>query len=144
MSILLCSFLNFVSFYASTKLYSCHLCQSYIANYAVFKPCNHAILCYECGKSIKKPCSICAEEVSHVEKAKHGLGNIYKCPVNGCNFSCPNSLTELLNHIKESRHFRVAKTDNAENAIKNLDNNSKNPSTLTNAFQEKNGDLYCK
>jgi hypothetical protein len=53
-----------------------------------------------------KKCLICTAEVEGVEKVRHGSGSVYKCPATDCYFSCQKSLTELLDHIKETKHFR--------------------------------------
>jgi hypothetical protein len=121
------------------------LCQSYISVYAVLQPCNHATLCYSCGKLEKetetdeivsnnennngtgaswsnevdeadkiKKCLVCDEKVETVQKVKHGSGSLYKCPADGCYFSCQNSLTELLEHIKMAKHFRQPEENKIE------------------------------
>lgn len=54
-----------------------------------------------------KKCFICDENVQTVQKVKHGSGSVYKCPAEGCFFSCQKSLTELLDHIKVAKHFRA-------------------------------------
>jgi len=51
-------------------------------------------------------CLVCDEKVQTVQKVKHGSGSVYKCPAEGCYFSCQNSLTELLDHIKVAKHFK--------------------------------------